>query len=232
MAKHRIVKSDFWVDEYIEILGIRERYLFLYLLTNPDTNIVGIYKTTLRRMAFDTGLSAENIEQILKRFSEDDKAHFIDSHILMVNFQKHQIPNEKMVIGIRRIFDSLPSSVIVFIKSKKSKIYDSLYKAYIYPHIYKDKDKNINKDKNTTKAPDPESFKPSESFMKWYKKNGFPKEALEIHTEMCFNNFSAKGVYRSDWEKTLQNWVRKDLDGINTKRSNGKNKLLKRMANG
>ena len=150
MSKHRVVKSDFWVDEYVEELTKLERYLFLYLLTNPNTNILGIYKNTIKRMIFETDFGKSEIEEILVKFSKDDKIHFIDNHIIMVNFQKHQNPNNKMKVGISKLLSALSKPIIDFILSKESKVYDRL-SYYIKDYVYLYKDKDINKCKGKDK---------------------------------------------------------------------------------
>jgi hypothetical protein len=151
MSKHRVVKSSFWTDDYIEKLPVKERYFFLYLLTNPNTNILGIYQATLKRIKFETDLSEDEIESFFEKFSKDDKVHYISDHVLMVNFQKHQKPNQKMIKGMQSLYDCLPEKVVNFINTKKSRIYHRLsktIKVYVYPHINKDKDINKNKDKD------------------------------------------------------------------------------------
>lgn len=165
MSKHRIVKSDFWDDDYIVNLPVLERYLFLYLLTNEKTNILGIYEITLRRIEFDTSLDLEIIKPTLDKFAEKDKIHYIDQYILMVNFHKHQNPSGTMVTGIKKLLNNLPKEVIDFILSKKSEIYNRLYRGYlidyIYPYINKDKDNNKGKGKKAhlfVESQTPESF--------------------------------------------------------------------------
>ena len=41
--KHRYIKTKFWDDSYIIELNPHEKLLFLYLITNPLTNIAGVY---------------------------------------------------------------------------------------------------------------------------------------------------------------------------------------------
>lgn len=219
MSKHRVVKSDFWVDDYIENLQVKERYFFLYLLTNPNTNILGIYQNTLKRMSFETDLEKTDVESILHKFSEDDKVHFVDSYIIMVNFQTHQTPNDTMKTGINKLFNSLPDSVIKFIYSKESKVYDRLrigYPiAYVYLHKDKDKNKGIDKDKNKGNknpipAPDPEKYELKKSTVKWALKKGISELELNDIKEKCFVWHGSKGNHYVDWDKTLQTWVNKE----------------------
>lgn len=39
MAEQRMVQTAFWYDDYVSSLTRDERYFFLYVLTNPHTNI-------------------------------------------------------------------------------------------------------------------------------------------------------------------------------------------------
>lgn len=149
MSKHRVVKSDFWIDDYFEDRPVEERLFYLYLMTNPETNILGIYRTTIKRMAFESGLSAKDeIVPILDIWSEKDKVHFIGNHILMVNFQKHNIPSGTMRTGIKTLIGKLPSEIISFILSKKSRIYNRLSLHYSDAIHRANKDKDINKGKD------------------------------------------------------------------------------------
>lgn len=175
MSKHRIVKSEFWVDDYFEDSPVKEKLFFLYLLTNPETNILGIYKTTIKRMSFETGLSKSDIELLINKFSKSDKVHFVESHILMVNHHKHQMPNTTMKKGIIKLIMQLPFEVTGFILSKKSNIYNRLSIGYgVAMHSsHKDKDKDINKskDKDIPLNPDgkpPKVVKYSEHFERYW----------------------------------------------------------------
>jgi len=160
MAKNRPVNSDFWIDEFIESLTVKERYLFLYLLTNPDCHISGIYKTTVKRMATDTDLTKKEVEKALSRFSAKDKVYFKEGYIVIVNFLKYQKPNTLMIKGIEKALKALPNPLKGFIGSKESKIFlniqrtskafESLLKAFerINKNIDIDKNENNNEDED------------------------------------------------------------------------------------
>jgi hypothetical protein len=68
MEKLRSVNTKFWNDPFIETLDNKEKLLFLYLLTNPLANILGIYEISLSRISFDTGLTIDTVEKALKGF--------------------------------------------------------------------------------------------------------------------------------------------------------------------
>ncbi|WP_456276523.1 DnaD domain protein [Bacillus sp. AK128] len=69
--KYRIVRTDFWLNPmFSEEMTPEDRYFFLYLLTNPHTTQIGIYKITKKQMAFDMGYSIESVESLMNRFIE------------------------------------------------------------------------------------------------------------------------------------------------------------------
>ena len=76
MAKQRYINTKMWRDNYFENLDPIEKLLFIYFLTNPDTNISGIYEIQLKIIASDTGIDKEMLLKILKRFHKDQKVYY------------------------------------------------------------------------------------------------------------------------------------------------------------
>ncbi|WP_255286638.1 MULTISPECIES: DnaD domain protein [unclassified Bacillus (in: firmicutes)] len=69
MAKFRMVRTDFWKNPIVsEEMTPEDKYFYLYLLTNPHTTQIGIYKITKKQMAFDLGYSIESVHSIMERF--------------------------------------------------------------------------------------------------------------------------------------------------------------------
>lgn len=111
MSLQRMVNTKFWDDSYIIKLDPIEKLLFLYLLTNPLTNISGIYEVSLRRVAFDSGIDSEMVGRILKRFEKDKKVVYKNGWIWLVNFVKNQNLNPSIKVGIKSILDDVPQQV-------------------------------------------------------------------------------------------------------------------------
>ncbi len=63
--------------------------MFLYFITNPLCNLIGIYEITLRRIAFDTRIYKDMILKILDRFNNDKKIYYEDNNIILPNFTKN-----------------------------------------------------------------------------------------------------------------------------------------------
>lgn len=123
MAKNRMVSTRFWDDSYIQKLKPNEKFIFLYLLTNPLTTIAGIYEISMDRIVYDTGLPKKIAYDSLSKFQDDNKIVYLENHVIIINFIKYQSLNPKVEEGIKREIENLP----LILRSKIS--YDSLSKA-------------------------------------------------------------------------------------------------------
>lgn len=150
MSVQRFISTSFWDDEWIQTLQANEKLLYLYLLTNPLTNIAGVYKITPRRMFFDTGIPEADIESILCGFSADGKAHLRFGYIVIPAWPAHQRLDGHKTLrdGVDKILDDLSPEMLSFLyqvgyRYESSKIrsisthkgypMDSLPIAYRYP---------------------------------------------------------------------------------------------------
>lgn len=71
MAKYRMVRTEFWKSPIVlEEMTPEDKYFYLYLLTNPHTTQIGIYRITKKQMAFDLGYSIESVHSLMERFEE------------------------------------------------------------------------------------------------------------------------------------------------------------------
>ncbi|PLS08370.1 DNA replication protein DnaD [Neobacillus cucumis] len=66
-----MVRTDFWKNPIVsEEMSPEDKYFYLYLLTNPHTTQIGIYKITKKQMAFDLGYSIDSVHSLMERFIE------------------------------------------------------------------------------------------------------------------------------------------------------------------
>jgi hypothetical protein len=94
-----MVDTKFWDDSYIAELSPLEKLLFLYLLTNPLTNISGVYELPLKRVAFDTRIPQREVEGAFRKFEKDGKLLIFKGWVGVANFLKHQNLNPNMKKG-------------------------------------------------------------------------------------------------------------------------------------
>ena len=76
MNERRSINTCIWTDEWFEELNPHEKLIWLYLLTNPKANLIGIYEISIKRISFDNGLAKEEVKQITHKFQEEGKAFF------------------------------------------------------------------------------------------------------------------------------------------------------------
>ena len=69
MAIYRNVMMSFWTDRKVaDEFTPEDRYFYLYLFTNPHTNLCGCYEISFKQTIAETGYSRDSIENLLKRF--------------------------------------------------------------------------------------------------------------------------------------------------------------------
>lgn len=114
MAMYRNVRLSFWSDSKVEEeFTPEDKYFYLYLLTNPQTNISGCYKVSYGTMVKDTGYSKDTIIRLIKRFDEvHDVLKFDEAtgEILLLNWHKYNwTSSEKILTGIKTIANKIAS---------------------------------------------------------------------------------------------------------------------------
>ncbi len=117
MATQRYISTSFWDDKWIMELNPSEKFLYMYLLTNPLTNIAGIYKITKNRISFDSGFEISTVEEIIMRFEKDRKAfHYNNEFVILPTWPKHQQFEKRIKIktGIEAVLKELPKNVLNF----------------------------------------------------------------------------------------------------------------------
>ena len=93
MAIYRNVRLSFWTDnKVIDDFTPEDKYFYLYLLTNPQTNLCGCYEISYKRMSEDTGYNKDTCLRLLKRFDEvHNVIKFNEStkEVLILNWYKY-----------------------------------------------------------------------------------------------------------------------------------------------
>ena len=93
MALYRTISLSFWTDaKVVDSFTPEDRYFYLYLFTNPHTNLAGCYEISIRTMVNETGYSKETIERLLVRFVNEHQVidYFPDTkEILLINWHKY-----------------------------------------------------------------------------------------------------------------------------------------------
>lgn len=120
MAIYRTINLSFWTDSKVDDdFTPEDKYFYLYLLTNPQTNICGCYEVSIKQMANQTGYNRDTVERLIKRF--EDVHHVIGyskstKEILVFNWHRYNWnKSPKMITAIE--------SVAKYIKCKRFRDY-------------------------------------------------------------------------------------------------------------
>ena len=71
MAIYRNVIMSFWTDsKVVDDFTPEDKFFYLYLITNPHTNLCGCYEVSLKQMANETGYNEDTIKRLIERFSD------------------------------------------------------------------------------------------------------------------------------------------------------------------
>jgi hypothetical protein len=143
MAEGRYTKTRIWNDDWFAGIGRERQHLFLYFLTNPNTNVLGIYEIPLLQIGYQTDHDQKQLRDLLIQFEEENKVFYERGWLIMKNWTKHQVGNVKVAAGLGKQFNSLPFWLREAILTRDNRLYidfdrlllanDSLSVAYTKP---------------------------------------------------------------------------------------------------
>lgn len=192
-TKLRSINTKFWDDSYIIELEPKEKLLFLYLLSNPLTNLAGVYEITFKKVSFDTGLDLKEVKEIFNKFQKDKKIIYSNGFIVIKNFLKNQSCNDTMLKNVEKTVKQLPSNIkktyIDFVKP--SIAYHSLSIPYDnLREIESEIESEIEKEDEIEKELEGES-----------KGEGKQKAVSKRSTKTKIQNISNHNKKKYDWSK-------------------------------
>ncbi len=93
MAIYRNVQLSFWTDRKVEEdFTPEDKYFYLYLFTNPHTNLCGCYELGIRQAVRETGYNEDTILRLIDRFEKIHGVILYDkktNEILILNWHKY-----------------------------------------------------------------------------------------------------------------------------------------------
>ena len=131
MATYRTIRMSFWNDPAIESLPPADKLLYLYLFTCPHANNLGVLSVSLRKMAFETGLSEDAIQRGLAAFESSGRIVRDGGHVWVCGFIRHQCSTSpKILTSLRALFPTVESAAI---RAAILERYPHLFGAAPYP---------------------------------------------------------------------------------------------------
>ena len=92
MAIYRSVQMTFWTDtKVLEDFTPEDKYFYLYLLTNPHTNLCGCYEINTKQISMETGYKEDTVKKLIKRLEEKHRVIAYDTNTKeMIIFNWHK----------------------------------------------------------------------------------------------------------------------------------------------
>lgn len=132
-----MVKTGIYDDEFIFELSPLAKFLYLFLITNKNTEISGFYTMTLNEMEFYTKITKDNLKKLLKTL--EPKIYYFENWVIISKYDVHQnvSKNEKVQRGIEKYRFRVPEYILNYpntnnteIINHKSEAMDSLSIGY------------------------------------------------------------------------------------------------------
>ena len=120
--KYRQIKTSFWEDGYTLKLSHLEKVLFLYLFTNPKVNMTGIYELPDVLICPTLGCTVDELNQMKKKFEQDEKYYFYDGWVYINNFSKHNKYSsaQNIIDSFMRDLNAIPPKVLRYFLNAKN----------------------------------------------------------------------------------------------------------------
>lgn len=93
MAIYRNIQMSFWTDsKIVDEFTPEDRYFYLYLFTNPHTNLAGCYELSTKQASVELGYDIYAVKNLLRRFDEVHGVIKYAEHtkeVLILNWHKY-----------------------------------------------------------------------------------------------------------------------------------------------
>lgn len=83
------LKNEFWSDPYIESLPVRQKLLYLYLLTKDCLSGHQPFEISERKISFETGIAEDGVSWMLCDLEKDGQISRDGEKIRLVNAHKY-----------------------------------------------------------------------------------------------------------------------------------------------
>lgn len=72
MAIYRNISTTFWTDSKVaDDFSADDKYLYLYLFTNPHSNLCGCYEISFKQIAYEASLSIDKVKKLVNRLQNN-----------------------------------------------------------------------------------------------------------------------------------------------------------------
>lgn len=136
MAIYRNVHMAFWTDAKIADYTPEQKLLFLYLLTNPHTNLCGCYEIAIKQIAFETGYTPAKVETLIDELQQKQVVYYNrdTNEMLVTNWGRYNwTTSDKFIKAIQAEFERVKHQPFREYLEKMAEGIDRVCIPYKYP---------------------------------------------------------------------------------------------------
>lgn len=114
--KYVSIKTTFWIDSDIEKMTPEDKLFYLYLLTNPKINQIGLFELSIRHAALETGFNTGTIQKLLKRMESLGKIKVSKTtkELLILKFFNHnKTKSEKLLNHCKSLINDVKDKKLI-----------------------------------------------------------------------------------------------------------------------
>lgn len=93
MAIYRNISTTFWTDSKVaDDFTADDKYIYLYLFTNPHSNLCGCYEVSYKQIAYEAGISVDKAKKLMNRLQNAFNVIRYDEktkEVLILNWHKY-----------------------------------------------------------------------------------------------------------------------------------------------
>lgn len=214
--KTRIVHTKIWKDEYFCSLSRAEKLAFLYVLTNENANLLGIYELNDMEIKLWCGFTDVELTDIKNKFTRDGKIIFYKGWVKIVNHDRYNskyLSGSNVVAREREL--TLISQDILQELDHRSTIGQRMvdhtinHKSEIINHKSEIRNKKSERENGISQI---ESIDNPDIFTDIASKYGVPASFVESKYEDLVNYVQSTGKTYRDYLAALRNWVKRDAE--------------------
>ena len=211
---------SFWTDtKVVDEFTPEDKYFYLYLFTNPHTNLCGCYEISITQMSTELGYSKDTIGRLIERFEKIHKVALYQAstkEILLINWHKYNwTESDKLRVALLKEIDAIKCADFKEYLTDIFNKEDTVSIPYPYPMDTSVTDSLLNINNNNTEdfkelpieKPIRNIIPPTLSMIKTYCK----VRENKVDPEEFFNFYESKGwlvgkTKMKDWQAAVRTW--------------------------
>ena len=222
MATYRTVHISFWTDPKVDDdFTPEDKYFYLYLLTNPHTNICGCYEISMKQMVRETGYNEDTVKRLLNRMEYTHNVIQYDAstkEVFIPRWGKYNWFNSKdTMAGVAKVVSCIKSE-----RFREAIIQGPLMGVYTPPQGGGGTSDTVTVTDTVTDTVSVKSKHPTLEEVKAYCK----ERGNKVDPERWFDYYTSNGwkVGKNpmrDWKAAVRTWERSESKQGNGRKAKG-----------